>query len=89
VAYVRCGNRRASVCPSCSHEYNGGDQARRLRFGAQVDARPVTGQADRETHGAQLHPETVAAYIAKYATKAAADLPTDRDGGNGHLRRLQ
>src|SRR5215204_1616973 len=21
VAYVRCGNRRASVCPSCSHEY--------------------------------------------------------------------
>ena len=23
VAYVRCGNRRASVCPSCSHEYKG------------------------------------------------------------------
>lgn len=21
--YVRCGNRRASVCPSCSHEYKG------------------------------------------------------------------
>ena len=41
------------------------------------------------THGAQLHPETVAAYIAKYATKAAADLPTDHTGGNGHLRRLQ
>jgi hypothetical protein len=36
---------------------------------------PVTGTADRETHGAELHPETVAAYIAKYATKAAADLP--------------
>ena len=33
--------------------------------------------------------ETVAAYIAKYATKAAADLPTDHDGGNVHLRRLQ
>ena len=45
--------------------------------------------ADRETHGAELHPETVAAYIAKYATKAAADLPTDQNGGNGHLRRLQ
>ena len=26
-------------------------------------------------HGAELHPETVAAYVAKYATKAAADLP--------------
>ncbi len=23
VAYVRCGNRRAAVCPSCSHEYKG------------------------------------------------------------------
>ena len=68
---------------------DGNDQPRRLRFGAQLDARPVTGAADRDTHGAQLHPETVAAYIAKYATKAAADLPTDHNGGNGHLRRLQ
>jgi hypothetical protein len=66
------------------------DSPRRLRFGAQLDARPVTGTADRQKHGAQLHPETVAAYIAKYATKAAADLPTDdQDGGNGHLQRLQ
>ena len=23
VAYIRCGNRRAAVCPSCSHEYQG------------------------------------------------------------------
>ena len=65
------------------------DQPRRLRFGAQLDARPVTGAADRDTHGGQLHPETVAAYIAKYTTKAAADLPTDHNGGNHHLRRLQ
>jgi len=65
------------------------DSPRRLRFGPQLDVRPVTGAADRQEHGAQLHPETVAAYIAKYATKAAADLPTDQDGGNGHLRRLQ
>jgi hypothetical protein len=60
-----------------------------LRFGAQLDARAVIGSADRETQGSQLHPETVAAYIAKYATKAAADLPTDQAGRNGHLRRLR
>ncbi|HET7477848.1 MAG TPA: replication initiator [Dermatophilaceae bacterium] len=65
------------------------DQVRRLRFGAQLDARPVTGSADRDTHGAQLHPETVAAYIAKYATKAAADLPTDQADRSDHLRRLK
>ncbi len=70
------------------------DVPRLLRFGVQVDARPVTGTADRDPdaadqQGAQLHPETVAAYIAKYATKAASDLPTDGHGGNGHQRRLQ
>ncbi len=32
------------------------DQPRRLRFGAQLDARPVTGRADRETHGAAAAP---------------------------------
>ena len=64
------------------------DVVRRLRFGAQVDARPVTGAADRDAHAGRLHPQTVAAYIAKYATKAAADLPTD-SGGNAHLRRLR
>jgi hypothetical protein len=66
-----------------------GDRVRRLRFGTQLDARAVTGSADRESRGSQLHPETVAAYIAKYATKAAADLPTDRTDRNGHLRRLR
>jgi hypothetical protein len=23
IAYMRCGNRRAAMCPSCSHEYQG------------------------------------------------------------------
>jgi hypothetical protein len=68
---------------------DGDDQIRRLQFGAQLDARPVTATADRDTHGVQLHPETVAAYIAKYATKAAADLPTDHADSNAHLRRLK
>ena len=65
------------------------DVPRRLRFGVQLDARPVTGTADRDTHSRQLHPETVAAYIAKYATKAAGDLPSDHDPGSGHLPRLR
>ncbi len=66
------------------------DTVRLLRFGGQVDARPVHGGADRDMHhGAELHPQTVAAYIAKYATKAAADLPTSQAGGHGHLRRLK
>jgi hypothetical protein len=64
------------------------DTRRRLRFGVQLDARPVTGAADRDTHGSQLHPEMVAAYVAKYATKAAGDLPTQQPGG-GHLPRLK
>ncbi|NAZ80802.1 replication initiation protein [Kineococcus sp. R8] len=55
-----------------------GEPLRRLRFGAQVDARAVTADATRETGRADdpdegLHPETVAAYIAKYATKACDD----------------
>jgi len=58
---------------------------RRLAFGVQLDARPVTGTADRDQQGGELHPETVAAYIAKYATKAAAG----QGGTNAHLRRLR
>jgi hypothetical protein len=48
-----------------------GDEVRRLRFGAQLDVRPVRPSAaddDRE-----LSPQRVAAYIAKYATKACED----------------
>ncbi|GAB7190953.1 plasmid replication initiator protein [Kineococcus sp. NUM-3379] len=79
-----------------------GDEVRRLRFGMQVDARPVTPSAHRELgradEGAGLHPETVAAYIAKYATKACEDFglpPRLRDpeaarrlGVNEHVCRL-
>jgi hypothetical protein len=65
------------------------DARRRLRFGVQLDARPVSGAADRHTHSSQLHPETVAAYIAKYATKASSDLPAGQGPGSGHLRCLR
>ena len=44
-----------------------------LRFGRQIDVRPVHGQAQRDAAAGPMHPEMVAAYIAKYATKAAED----------------
>ena len=59
-----------------------------LRFGVQVDARIVHDLADRDDPAdSDLHPETVAAYIAKYATKATAIEPGA--GGQAHLRRLR
>jgi hypothetical protein len=59
-----------------------------LPFGAQVDARIVHDLADRDDPAdGDLHPETVAAYIAKYATKATAIEPGA--AGQAHLRRLR
>jgi hypothetical protein len=69
---------------------DGHDVGRVLSFGRQVDARAVHGDADREAAtGVELHPETVAAYVAKYATKAAADLADSQAGPNPHLARLK
>ena len=66
------------------------DVGRVLSFGRQVDARAVHGDADREVAtGVELHPETVAAYVAKYATKAAADLADSQAGPNPHLAQLK
>ena len=79
---VRCRVTRTPV--------DGTDRVRRLRFGRQVDVRVVHDQADRDDPaGAALHPETVAAYVAKYATKAAADLGSGDAAGSAHLRRLR
>lgn len=44
-----------------------------LGFGRQIDVRAVHGQAQRDAAAGPMHPEMVAAYIAKYATKAAED----------------
>jgi hypothetical protein len=44
-----------------------------LRFGAQTDTRPVRHSAGRDDTAGPMHPRMVAAYIAKYATKAAED----------------
>jgi hypothetical protein len=42
-----------------------------LRWGAQVDVQAING--DHAPDGRPVTPETVAAYVAKYATKAAED----------------
>jgi hypothetical protein len=55
VAYVRCGNRRASVCPSCSHENKGVWHV--LMAGAAGGMKDV--------------PETVAAHPIVFATFTA------------------
>ena len=63
-----------------------GDPARTLRFGVQVDARPVTTRRRTDDPGTALAPEQVAGYLAKYATKSATD---SSDADNPHQRRLR
>jgi hypothetical protein len=52
----------------------------RLRWGSQLDTRSISDGAPRDTHrhSRLAHPEQVAAYLAKYLTKATEDfgLPT-------------
>lgn len=47
----------------------------RLRWGSQVDCRSITDQSDRDASrgGQMVHPEQVAAYLAKYLTKTTEE----------------
>jgi hypothetical protein len=72
----------------------------RLRWGSQIDCRSITGGADRDSDraGRVVHPEQVAAYLAKYLTKTTEDfgLPAKVDsatharavGASGHAVRI-
>jgi hypothetical protein len=61
-----------------------------LRFGTQVDTRMVHELAPETDAGTgDLRAETVAAYIAKYATKSADDLNAGGERANPHLSRLR
>ncbi|GAA2474002.1 replication initiator [Terrabacter carboxydivorans] len=64
----------------------GGDLVRRLRFGRQVDARPVRDAHRTDDPEKQLEAEQVAGYLAKYATKSATD---STDATSPHLHRLR
>ena len=63
--------------------------AYRLRWGSQIDTRSITDVASRDSGRAArlVHPEQVAAYLAKYLTKATEDfgLPA-RIHSVGHAR---
>ncbi|GAB3055140.1 plasmid replication initiator protein [Intrasporangium mesophilum] len=63
-----------------------GDAVRTLRFGAQVDVRPIKTRHRTDDPERQLAPEQVAGYLAKYATKSATDTVNE---GNPHWRRLR
>lgn len=58
---------------------------RTLRWGAQLDVQPIVR---REGLDGALSDRAVAAYIAKYATKATEDLDGDT-GGRRHIQRIK
>jgi len=51
-----------------------------LVWGAQVDTRPITSGAGRDDRAGDVHPEMVAAYLAKYLTKSTEDFGLDGHG---------
>jgi hypothetical protein len=65
-----------------------GDPGRVLGLGAQTDVRPVRHGNRTDEPAGPLTPEQVAGYLAKYATKSAADT-TDGARGCPHLRTLR
>jgi hypothetical protein len=51
-----------------------------LVWGAQVDVRPITLGVGRDDRTGDVHPELVAAYLAKYLTKSTEDFGLDGHG---------
>jgi hypothetical protein len=63
-----------------------GDPSRVLAFGRQLDARPVRTKRRTDDPDRGLTPGQVAGYLAKYATKSAADTGAS---DNTHHQRLR
>ena len=51
-----------------------------LGWGEQIDTRPITLGAGRDDRAGDVHPEMVAAYLAKYLTKSTEDFGLDGYG---------
>lgn len=62
------------------------DVSRRLTWGRQLDVRIVRDGTRTDDPAGPLTPEQVAGYLAKYATKDAADI---RQAPQAHLKRLE
>jgi hypothetical protein len=57
-----------------------GHQPVALVWGDQLDTRPITLGAGRDDQDGDVHPEMVAAYLAKYLTKSTEDFGLDGHG---------
>jgi Replication initiator protein, pSAM2 len=57
-----------------------GHQPVELRWGAQIDTRPIALGAGRDDQAGDVHPEMVAAYLSKYLTKSTEDFGLDGHG---------
>jgi Replication initiator protein, pSAM2 len=51
-----------------------------LRWGTQIDTRPITLGAGRDDRAGDVHPGMVAAYLSKYLTKSTEDFGLDGHG---------
>jgi hypothetical protein len=51
-----------------------------LGWGEQIDTRPIALGAGRDDQAGDVHPEMVAAYLAKYLTKSTEDFGLDGHG---------
>jgi hypothetical protein len=52
----------------------------RLRWGEQLDTRPITLGAGRDDIEGEMHPEQLAGYLSKYLTKSTEDFGLDGAG---------
>ncbi|WP_434581738.1 replication initiator [Carbonactinospora thermoautotrophica] len=84
VALLEQAIRAAAARVEVSSPYSETFGVRRLRFGEQLDIRPITALGSGD-----ITPERVAGYVAKYATKAAEAAGTlDRPIQARHLHRV-
>lgn len=84
LAQVVAAAARAVTCPAPPAA--GWDVSRTLAWGRQLDIRTITHGPTHLSTSDELSPEQVAGYLAKYATKDAADLRADAP--RPHLGRL-
>jgi Replication initiator protein, pSAM2 len=66
--------------------YPEGYEPMTIRWGDQIDTRPVSSDAGRDDQTGEMHPEQLAAYLSKYLTKGTEDFGLD---GHGRVHSAQ